>query len=409
MLTIIAGKPGSGKSYHMATLLVDMLTDWVRYELKHGELYDSLVYTNIVFREEGLNEAVSKRVGQEVDAWKYVFFCDDAFFRDPDCTYWWQKFPVKSVVVLDEVHKYLAKSMDYGSLDLERELTNWISTHRHAQQALYFLTQHTDQFANTVLGIADELLEIVNIKSLTLAWPLSIPMADLEELKRSFGIKTQYYQANVGNFRGKALKWSGASHRKFMSADIFKVYKSHDSGLEESDRPSLKMSPLDGVLWFARRHGWHLGLKAGALFVVVFGGISLLFRLPTILGDSVNLGAGIERAVGHLSPQPAVVSKVSGAVSHETVSEVVSRVPVHSSVSEHDVDDVLSVSVPAVLPVPVKPKKIVMLFMKGVMFDDGTKIMVGETFDYEGVSETLSVSCPVCGVVGFESGKRMKF
>jgi broad-specificity NMP kinase len=106
-LSIIAGKPGSGKTYHMMMLLVAMLVDWLRYEIKHwdeekkeyiyGEEYPSSVWTNIVMNEEGLNETVSKCVGQDVDAWKYVHFCDDAFFDDMNCTYWWNKFPAKSV------------------------------------------------------------------------------------------------------------------------------------------------------------------------------------------------------------------------------------------------------------------------------------------------------------------------
>jgi len=96
LLSIIAGKPGSGKSYHMTMLLVDMLTDWARYELKHGEPFDSSIWINIKMLEEGLNELVSKRVGQEVDVWKYIHYCDDSFFNDPECTFWWTKFPAKA-------------------------------------------------------------------------------------------------------------------------------------------------------------------------------------------------------------------------------------------------------------------------------------------------------------------------
>ena len=258
MLTIIAGKPGSGKSYHMSKLLVDMLEDWVRSELKEGHPYDSTVWSNIVFRVEGLNSVISKRVGQSVDVSKYVNFCDASFFSDVECTYWWSKFPPKAVVIIDEVHFYLGRKVEYGSLDLEQELVNWISTHRHTQQALYFLTQHTDQFTNSILGIADQLLEIVNMKSMVLPFPISVPMADLEELKTSFGIKTQYYQANVGNFRGKAVRWQGASHRHLMSPEIFSVYKSHDAGMEESDRPSLNLTKWESIKWFLGRHGWHL-------------------------------------------------------------------------------------------------------------------------------------------------------
>ena len=121
MLSIIVGKPGSGKSYHMSMLLVEMLTDWVRYEMTNGKPFDSSIWINIKLLEDGLNETVSERVGQDVDAWKYINFCDDSFFNDPECTYWWSKFPPKSVIVIDEVHFYLGKKVEYGSLDLEQE------------------------------------------------------------------------------------------------------------------------------------------------------------------------------------------------------------------------------------------------------------------------------------------------
>jgi hypothetical protein len=213
MLRIIAGKPGTGKTYHMMSLLTDQLTDWVRYENKHGQPFDSSVQTNIVIHIDGLNETVSRRIGKEVDVSKYINFLDAKFFKDENCVYWWQKFPSKSLIVIDEVHQYLGRTVDFGSLDIETELINFLSTHRHGQQELFFLTQHIDQFANSILGVADTLLEIVNVKSLHLPFPISIPMSDVDELKRAFWIKTQYYQANVGNFRGKAVKWNGATTR----------------------------------------------------------------------------------------------------------------------------------------------------------------------------------------------------
>jgi hypothetical protein len=71
----------------MSKLLVDELEDWLRSELKEGVPFDSSVWTNIVFNEDGLNETLSKRIGQEVDAWKYMNYCDDTFFNDSNCTY----------------------------------------------------------------------------------------------------------------------------------------------------------------------------------------------------------------------------------------------------------------------------------------------------------------------------------
>jgi len=425
MLSIIAGKPGSGKTYHMSTLLVDMLTDWVRYELKHGEMYNSTIWTNIVFNEEGLNETISKRIGKDVDAWNYMNYCDGTFFNDPDCVYWWHKFPPQSVIIIDEVHFHLGKKVEYGSLDMEQELINWISTHRHGQQEIYFLSQHTDQFANQILGIADVLLEIVNVKSLHLPFPISIPMSDFEELKRSFGIKTQYYQANVGNFRGKAVRWSGAVDRHMMTQDIFRVYQSHDTGVETSDRPSLKMTPIEGIVWFLRRHGWHLGLKLGGVVLLVFFVPSFLMSIPTLLANSMMGGTLVVQKCDKEVLQPELQDELQRAESKQGADVVgESGLPAKPVVRQlpfpeerafgadrgalERVSDSIEARVGRREEVK-KSVKIVMLYQKGVMLDDGRKIAVGEAFEIDGTEETLSVACAICGVVGFESGKRLRF
>ena len=420
-LTIIAGKPGCGKTYHTATLLVDMLTDWARYELKEGSDYPSSVWTNIVFNEEGLNAAVSKRLGQEVDVWKYMNFCDDEFFKDPLKVYWWQKFPAQAVVIIDEVHFHLGKKVEYGSLDLEQELINWISTHRHTQQALYFISQHTDQFANQVLGIADSLFEIVNVKSMFLPFPISIPMSDLEELKRCFGIKTQYYQCNVGNFRGKAIRWSGGSQRNLMLPDIFRVYQSHDSGLESSDRPSLKMNALEGSLWFLRRHGWHLVPKMILALLLPFICWKVFVGMPGFLVAATSVPS-VEQTLevkqeevkresvavksggsGSVKPVVGSLEGVSGVASSsgDIAASLPRRVSGAGEVRAYRNGGLFSGS--------SSGSRLVMLYEKGVMLDDGRKVSIGETVFYEGEMETLSVACATCGVICFESGKRLKF
>ena len=417
-LTIIAGKPGSGKTYHMATLLVDMLTDWARHELKEGKEYDSSIWTNIKFNEEGLNAAVSKRIGKEVDVWKYMNFCDEDFFKDPMKVYWWEKFPAKAVVIIDEVHFYLGRKFEYGSIDLEQELINWISTHRHTQQALYFISQHTDQFASQVLGVADSLFEIVNMKSLFLPFPISVPMSDLDELKRSFGITTQYYQCNVGLFRGKAVRWTGGSQRNLMLPEVFRVYQSHDAGFESSDRPSLKMNGLEGSLWFFRRHGWHLVPKMVVLLSLPFIVWKLFVFVPGVLMGAAS-GSSVEKKVDVKQEESQRKSVTGGTGSVERVGGTLGGV---SGVAPSPGDSAALLSggvigTGSVPPGVVRPvfsdrssgTRIVMLYEKGVMLDDGRKISLGETVLYEGALETLSVACATCGVIFFESGKRFKF
>jgi hypothetical protein len=398
MLTIIAGKPGSGKTYHMMSLLTDQLTDWVRYENKHGQPFDSTVWTNIVINQEGINETISKRIGKTVDVSPYINFCDESFFHDENCVYWWSKFPSKSLIIIDEVHQYIGKSIDYGSLNVETELVNFLSTHRHGQQELYFLTQHIDQFAGLILGIADTLLEIVNVKSLHIPFPISIPMSDVDELKRAFGVKTQYYQANVGNFRGKAVRWNGATSRHLMSTEIYRVYKSHTKSDESSDRPSLDMSPIEGLIWFARRHAWHLVPKAVVGVSLPFVGMALLEMIPALLTAATVSKPHID------SPsKSSSVSSVS-VPSPAALTEPVPESPLHKNepiIGQKLFDLGRSNNVSG------KDDDIVAIFPDGFMFRNGKKYIIGETFMFEGIEETLKCVNIRCGFVRFESGKKV--
>jgi hypothetical protein len=401
MLTIIAGKPGSGKTYHMMSLLTDQLTDWVRYENKHGQPFDSTVWTNIVINKDGINETISKRIGKDSDVSHYLNLCEDSFFHDENNVYWWKKFPQKSLIVIDEVHQYISKSIDYGSLDIETELVNFLSTHRHGQQELYFLTQHIDQFAGLILGIADTLLEIVNVKSLHLPFPISISMSDIDELKRAFGIKTQYYQANVGNFRGKAVKWNGATSRHLMSEEIYRVYKSHTKSDESSDRPSLDMSPIEGLIWFARRHAWHLVPKTVLAVSLPFIGIALLDIIPSLLTAATVQKPTTEQAAA--KPSPAASVPVPLVSSPQPVSDVTLQK------SDSDFEQNLFDLGKSKFSESGKSDDsvIVAIFSDGILLRNGKKYKVGERFTFEGKEETLKCVNIRCGFIRFESGKKV--
>lgn len=233
-------------------------------------------------------------------------------------------------------------------------------------------------------------MEVVNAKSFDLPWSISVPMSDVDELKRSFGITTQYYQANIGNFRGKAVKWSGARTRHLMSEDIFRVYKSHDAGVEASDRPQLKMSALEGVVWFARRHAWHLVPKAACVPLLLFVGVPMVFDLSAMFADSAFKGGGQEQknVVRSEAVKPFSVTKTEDAVFSGT-----EPVPPAVDVLVTETDEV----------------QVVMLYEKGVMLNDGRKISVGDSFRYQTQEETLCSVCVECGLVMFLSGKRVYF
>jgi hypothetical protein len=189
-----------------------------------------------------------------------------------------------------------------------------------------------------------------------------------------------------------------------MSDDIYRVYKSHDAGVEESDRPQLKMSPLEGIVWFARRHAWHLVPKFIGILAIPIVGVPMLFRLPTMLAGSVMQGNETKK-----DDKPAVVGKQD--VLTESVRENVRKAEV-AALPDHQ-ETVAEVKPEVAAPRMAEPEKksvkIVILFEEGVVLDDGQKISVGETFLYENAKETLVCVSVECGIVGFRSGKKVRF
>jgi hypothetical protein len=284
-------------------------------------------------------------------------------------------------------------------LDLETELVNWISTHRHSQQEIYFLSQHTDQFARQVLGIADSLFEIVNLKSLTLPFPISISMQDFYELRKAFGIKTQYYQANPGNFRGKAIRWSGAADRHLMSTEIYGVYKSHASDVVESDRPDLGKTKWEAVKWFTGKHGWHLIPKIVFAVSLPFLVMYTIIALPSILVGAASGGT----PVANDPPEPPAITKTE--TPPPPPAERPSNIPRTDTIQP----ETPPLPAPVTPAIPVERVKFSMLFNGGIILDDGRKIAIGETMGYAGETETLAAACAVCGIIIFESGKRIRF
>jgi hypothetical protein len=168
---------------------------------------------------------------------------------------------------------------------------------------------------------------------------------------------------------------------------------------------------MEGLMWFARRHAWHLGLKAAAVIVLLIFLPSFLLAMPGMFMDAAGGKKEVVAQTESLESEnevtvEATVGRVREALPSRPTVPPRSAV---SRVSNEEFPPVPAAQPKPVLPEVVKSKRIVMLFEKGVMLEDGTKIRVGETFTFEGSSETLACACAICGVVGFESGKRMRF
>jgi zona occludens toxin (predicted ATPase) len=303
-LSLIVGKPGSGKSYFAVKRIIQELIDFCHYELNNNEQYERLIFTNLVLNYNEIDKYVSNSIGEIVEASKYIFFMDNDFFFDVDHKLkivnrkkWWQDIPESAFCVIDEVHHYL--SADSGTTREEKDylesFRNYMSTHRHFKHDHIFITQHTDSIQRSVLAMAADAYHIINLKNKVVPL-LNIPFSDLDVVKESFGISHQYIQVLYGNYLSRSFKRESV-FCELLNPSIYVLYKSHTltTGKAE-DRPSLKLTPLSACIWFLRRHGFNLCLKIGFVVFCFFLVWKVLVSIPNLF-DGVFSSSRVEKVV----------------------------------------------------------------------------------------------------------------
>lgn len=305
MLSMIVGKPGSGKSYLAVSKIADMICDWCAFELREHKPFERVLYTNLFLNVEEFQNYVVRTVG-EVDVSKYIHHLDDDFFytqsgngpRNP--RKWWDEVPNKAYLVIDEVHQYMPAG-GTGSKDYMQLFTEYVSTHRHREHDLILITQHTDNVNRSILSMATDIFHVVNIKNRVLP-VLHIPFADIDVIKEAFGCSRQVANVLYGNYIGRAVKIQSET-TIILKPEIFALYKSHTLSEGAEDRPSLKLSRIGSIFWFAKKHWFHLSFKAG----LVIGGFwflqFILCKFPFVLGNSIT------KTISH-KKEPVLVTSV---------------------------------------------------------------------------------------------------
>ena len=161
------------------------------------------------------------------------------------------------------------------------------------------------------------------------------------------------------------------------------------------------MSTIEGLIWFFRRHAWHLLPKLGCVVSLPFIVVWIMHGIPSLLSAAV---------VKPKVEPPALLQK-------QNSSDVVSKT---RSIEE-------SQALPAISPVTTPEKsvsetgilgfggrvesenEIVMIYQDGILLRNGKKHKIGETFIVEGKEETLECVNVGCGIVRFVSGKTVTF
>lgn len=315
-ISMIVGKPGSGKSYFAVSKIAEFLCQCAGYEKEHGADFERKVYTNLVLDLDACDKYVKNKTGISFDSSKYLFHTNEEFFYavSPDGrkepSEWWEKFPNKALIVIDEVHQ-LIPAKGAGDRDFMDAFVNYISTHRHREQDIIFITQHSDNMHRSILSMATDCYQILNIKNRVLPW-IGIPLADLDVVKEAFGIKNQVANVLYGNYVGRSFKKESTS-TMVLSPEIYALYSSHTmAGGESSDRPSFRRSRIGAIFWFIRRHIFHLSIKAGLVVAVVWGIRYVLTQGPTHLAEAMVPGKKEEKkevppSIAPVVPSPPVV------------------------------------------------------------------------------------------------------
>ena len=291
---LIYGKPGSGKSCFCVSLMCNALADWVRFDLEKGEQYNRVLYTNIPLNMEELNKYLQGLFGnKEVDVSDHVQLIEDSFFKDKDGDYreWWEDFPEGAFIVIDEVHHYLPANLksDKAGKELSKAFVNYVSTHRHRQQDIIFLTQHLNNITPEVKRMAEVVYEVLNIKNTTLGiWPFLIRMQDVDMVREAWGCPMQVAHIKRGVCESNTVVFDKNYEVFVLTTQLFNLYRSHTLSEEALDRPSLRLGKVGSVLWLFRQYF----TKFAIWFVIVFTGLygvkNFIEKLPILVSSALT-------------------------------------------------------------------------------------------------------------------------
>ena len=328
MISVVIGKPGSGKSYHITRYIVDYLT-------KLAKKKDSrrVIYTNISLNLVNLQKYFDRK-GVKIDVNDYVtLLTEDDLRFNPELleegevkeekrgfrkykviapgsmAFFWNRFPDDALIMIDEVQKYIGSVKEYGESE-QQSLVEYFSLHRHKKHDWIFLTQALLSLSLVVRRVTERVQEVFNSKSMTLPFPISIPFADIQTLLRGFGINNQVYRVRDGLLENSyRVIYEGPVEVVPMVQEIFDLYQTHTlvKG-EDSDGVDSEL-PFDlgrgawfrAIRWFIGKHWFHLTVKA-AIVVMAF---KLIFFVLGFLADQERmkqfLSAGIKSATGQTS------------------------------------------------------------------------------------------------------------
>ena len=311
MITVVVGKPGSGKSYDCVRNLLQVL----EADIKKGSVRK--VYTNLALNVPAIEAYLEKRLGQKVDLSASIVVLEPDFFKfrsdllqssdvvtqgsglskkrrisDNSLGYWWNRFDDGAYIIIDEIQQYLS-SLSRESTSVLLSISQYFSTHRHHRHDIVLITQALTTLSLEVRKYAELVREVVNSKSISIPFPFNVSGRDLDILRAGFGISRQLYRVRVGaltpsnNFRPD---FQGEVDVVTTSPEIYACYRTHskiegDSSDTDFDLPFKrdKWVKFRAVAWFIKKNAFNFGWKLGACVLIFFIGRAFLFSfLPNL-------------------------------------------------------------------------------------------------------------------------------
>lgn len=303
MINIVIGKPGSGKTYHMVRYLFDLLADLIKK--KDNE---RTVYTNISVNIDEFNRQLSAKFGQPVDISGILVILgpEDLKFNPAllamedriekrvagksfysvaatSKAFFWNRFPDDALIMIDEIQKYLSTVKEESESE-KQSLIEYFSLHRHRKHDWYFITQNLLSLPVEIRRVSEKVYDIFNAKSMSIGFPINIPMRDVEILLAGFNVSRQVYRVREGYLESTyRVSYDDSVEVVVMEKRVFALYQTHTQ-LAENQSASIfkgdsalpfdlgKGQRLRAVAWFLKKHGFHLGVKL-ILVCWFFGGI----------------------------------------------------------------------------------------------------------------------------------------
>lgn len=323
MISIVIGKPGSGKSYHIVKYLFDEFCNMARTGIHRN------IYTNITLNVDEINKAVKKRTKVDFDAAPLVNFLSDKDLRydtsrlrendlqvvirgSKKCqevaldspAFFWNRIKNDSLIVIDEIQKYLGGIKEVGESE-KQSLVEYFSLHRHRKQDWIFLTQALMSLTVEVRRVSEVVYEVFNAKSMTLPWPLSIPLRDIDILMKGFGVYNQVYRVRRGLLDGTyKIQFENSAEVCKMDKSIFVLYQTHT--LSADNKATLvsdsqlpfelgKGAGFRAIKWFLRKHIVHLSFNFAVIGLCIFLAFRFINLVWTFDIASIFSGFGIQQ------------------------------------------------------------------------------------------------------------------